>query len=945
MKALLIAIATLMSAPAMSDRYVAGDFNGWNPAGNLMTEVSPGFWSVDLTALTPGRHEFKVTNGTWTENWPWSGNSWLIADPAGSVTVTYDATTSVDGWLNATKRLGVNTDPGTWTAVGDWQGWDNANPATAMAPIGGGVYYLQTMVPAQAAPYQYKAVVTGSWDAIGSDARSVNANAVQFTVTPDRTQWGFWVDALKGIIKARSLPESPVNIDGMAIPGDFVGLLRSTQANPTAFGDNTGEPTGSELDGLYVARGSTAAATEGVFIGVTGNLETNGNAYVIFVDTAPGSGRSNIVSALAGPDALTGLNGAALDYGFAPTHAITVNNQDGTTYVDLTDLTVGVNTYLGSSRMDSGIGELEGGSNPNGALASFHNGNLLGVTSDPGNIGDASTATKGLELFIPFVDLGIDPNNAASIYVMAILCKAGGAEGSYISNQTLPGLGGGYPSDSMPRGGPALDFSLFPGDQHMLADISTPLADPIVVDGQDVPAPFGSSIYVLQDNHTGWGDKVHELGSELDQLFAVQDSGSLLLGITGNLRTNGDFWLVFLQAGAGGSGVLNVPGGAGPPSGVLQGLSGTAFDAGFAPTHVLCINTIGGSCYADMVDLRTGASRFLGSIGVGAGSGYLGSDNPLGAQVAFDNSNVAGVTAESAADPATATTGAEISLPLGYIPGASCAGEVKLMAWLVSGKGDVSSNQTLPPLPVGASNLGAPVDFTALAGDQFVTLPISAGAFTPVASVDEARTKANGTAVLLRARVSAALQSGTFYIQDKSSVGGLAVVGAPPAPPAGSLVEIRGYIATEPGYGLRSIETCGVRVLEPPSGVVVRPIGMGSGAVGGAAVGANPGITGAAGANNLGSLISVWGQITDVGSVTDAFYIDDGAGLQDGTLDLGGAPIKGIRVFPVPGGLSVGSYVTVTGISTFWVEYPPGGAPVNHRAVQLVGEPVVYLPQ
>ncbi|NIV33271.1 MAG: hypothetical protein GWN58_28640, partial [Anaerolineae bacterium] len=53
--------------------------------------------------------------------------------------------------------------------------WDNADPATVMTALGGGAYELVTDIASPGA-YQFKAVETGSWDAIGADGRSVNAN-------------------------------------------------------------------------------------------------------------------------------------------------------------------------------------------------------------------------------------------------------------------------------------------------------------------------------------------------------------------------------------------------------------------------------------------------------------------------------------------------------------------------------------------------------------------------------------------------------------------------------------------------------------------------------------------------------------------------------------------------------------------------------------------------
>ncbi|HOC30762.1 MAG TPA: glycogen-binding domain-containing protein, partial [Armatimonadota bacterium] len=65
--AILLA-ATILTEPARANGgyYVAGDFNGWNPAGLAMTDVGGGYWEVELpTNVEPGRHEFKVTKGSW----------------------------------------------------------------------------------------------------------------------------------------------------------------------------------------------------------------------------------------------------------------------------------------------------------------------------------------------------------------------------------------------------------------------------------------------------------------------------------------------------------------------------------------------------------------------------------------------------------------------------------------------------------------------------------------------------------------------------------------------------------------------------------------------------------------------------------------------------------------------------------------------------------------
>ncbi len=144
-KILLVMAIALVAAPAMADYHVAGDFNGWDAAANVMTDLGGGIWTVDLSSVG-GRHEFKVTDGTWDNNWPGSGNSWFLGDGDGNITITFNANVIDDGWNGNWGRIGTSTDPGTWTAVGDWQGWDNTG--NSMTALGGGIYqYKQALAP------------------------------------------------------------------------------------------------------------------------------------------------------------------------------------------------------------------------------------------------------------------------------------------------------------------------------------------------------------------------------------------------------------------------------------------------------------------------------------------------------------------------------------------------------------------------------------------------------------------------------------------------------------------------------------------------------------------------------------------------------------------------------------------------------------------------------
>ncbi len=215
---ILTALFATFAAPVWGAYYVAGDFNGWNAAGNIMTDMGGGVWQVDLSNVG-GRHEFKVTIGDWSQSWPGSGNSWFFGDGAGNVTLTFNANDIQDGWRGNWGRMGTSTDPGTWTAVGDWQGWNNAG--NAMVAQGGGIYrYEQVLAPGW---YQWKAVVTGSWDAIGDDFRSVNANTTWFEVTAANPIAVFEVNALAGIERVYTIPE-PATLGLVAV--GVLGMVR-----------------------------------------------------------------------------------------------------------------------------------------------------------------------------------------------------------------------------------------------------------------------------------------------------------------------------------------------------------------------------------------------------------------------------------------------------------------------------------------------------------------------------------------------------------------------------------------------------------------------------------------------------------------------------------------------------------------------------------------------
>lgn len=200
---LVIAIA-VMAAPAMADYYVAGDFNGWDAAGNIMTDYGGGVYAVDLGELV-GRHEFKITNGTWDWNYP-GPNSWLYGDTMGPTVIVFDTNTYDDGWSPTTLRISVGSDwELSWNVVGSFCGWNNADPAWTMT-LGPDMNFSKV---AGLAPghYEFKFVVTGTWDSISWDNRSVNTANWSIDVDEAHPTWGFYLDPVAGVVKVEAVPE------------------------------------------------------------------------------------------------------------------------------------------------------------------------------------------------------------------------------------------------------------------------------------------------------------------------------------------------------------------------------------------------------------------------------------------------------------------------------------------------------------------------------------------------------------------------------------------------------------------------------------------------------------------------------------------------------------------------------------------------------------------
>ena len=201
---------------ARGDFFSPGVPNGWDPT-TPMTETAPGsgIWEYAWTGTPddPTLFDILSVSGDWNSKVHPSGNQWVTPDGSGGNTLILDTNSAGDGWFPDVNRVQVASESvTTWTAVGDWQDenggsgdWNNADPLTSMTDMGGGIYSFMSTLPA--GTYQYKAVKTGSWDAIGANSRNVNADNLEFTTTAGQNMAEMLVNIFDGSVRVNVIPE------------------------------------------------------------------------------------------------------------------------------------------------------------------------------------------------------------------------------------------------------------------------------------------------------------------------------------------------------------------------------------------------------------------------------------------------------------------------------------------------------------------------------------------------------------------------------------------------------------------------------------------------------------------------------------------------------------------------------------------------------------------
>lgn len=248
---------------------------------------------------------------------------------------------------------------------------------------------------------------------------------------------GFTVSCASLVCASPAL--AAITLDGQNVGADATAngsTLLAVQNTQTAFGNGSGtqaSTNGSELNAMW------AGVSGGVLtLSITGNLEGNFNKFWILLDGVAGGenplGTGNADNGFGEINALAGLNFTS---GFTPDHGLRFEVGGGFLGINRFDL---IDNTAASVFSAGGTGSLPlANVGSGGVTLGWDNSNTLGVDGGTGAPGtDPLTATTGWEIAIDLATFfGETPAN------VGITAFVSSGDGTFLSNQVLPGIGGG----------------------------------------------------------------------------------------------------------------------------------------------------------------------------------------------------------------------------------------------------------------------------------------------------------------------------------------------------------------------------------------------------------------------------------------------------------------------------------------------------------------------
>jgi hypothetical protein len=545
-------------------------------------------------------------------------------------------------------------------------------------------------------------VIGGSTTCIGNlgDPRAVNFNDTTGGLAGNQ-----FVTVANGTDTAAADPV----IDGV-LDAAFYGPALWVNNIETGFGDNAttsapGECDGNEFDAIH-ARVVTVGGQTSLYIFIAGNLKSTFDKFWVFLDCADGAGQNRLLGNNADID-FNGLNrlgengtmgnGLRFDDGFAADYAITGTNggMPVTTFANFASIPTnggGQGRFLGSA------------ANPAPIVVNPCVPEALPVPSPDKAYGSEFDAVYGrvcddyLYLFIAG-NLEVNGNRIDLFFDVDSQSLNGGQQ--TLRNDNVAVDFGGLNR----MGGPEVQGNGLTFDAGFLADYWVAFRN----------TGYGTLDPVEQAAHAAIL-RTSGAAGDIAGAQGLLDYGSFMFAPKATMNPlsfDGSVCVRF-------DGMNNcLPNGAGTTWNPTS-LPGIDVQGDLTAT----VNTL--TPVAEI--FASYAPRLIGTAPfdpLGRNPGGVNVVFPDLIQATINNSNVAGVSGTTASGGDQVTTGFELRIRLDEL-GWDGVSPVRVCAFINSGSHDVLSNQVLGGLPAGTGNLGEPrtVDFSAIVGDQFVTVPV-----------------------------------------------------------------------------------------------------------------------------------------------------------------------------------------------------------------------------